>query len=95
MKYLQYHWKSRTCVVLLISVVISMLLISLELTDWAAQINQQGYSHGGEGGEGNKIPSFLRYVLPFVKELVLIGGPLLLTLLVLKLSSITKRKMQK
>lgn len=95
MKYLQYHWKSRTCVVLLISVVISMLLISLELTNWAAQINQQGYSHGGEGGEGNKIPSFLRYVLPFVKELVLIGGPLLLTLLVLKLSSITKRKMQK
>lgn len=95
MKYLQYHWRSRTFVVLLISVVISVLLIFLELTDWAAQINQQGYSHGGEGGEGNKMPSFLRYILPFVKELVLIGVPMLLTLLVLKLSNITKRKMQK
>jgi len=81
MKYLQYHWKSRTFVVLAISIVVSTLLISLELTDWAAQINQQGYSHGSEG-EG--IPSVLRYILPFAKELVLIGVPLLLSLLLMK-----------
>ncbi|MDO6840497.1 hypothetical protein Q4602_13505 [Paraglaciecola chathamensis] len=81
MKYLQYHWKSRTFVVLAISIVVSILLISLELTDWAAQINQQGYSHGSEG---KGIPSALRYILPFVKELVLIGVPLLLSLLLMK-----------
>ncbi|MGY8896847.1 MAG: hypothetical protein ACKVI8_02360 [Paraglaciecola sp.] len=91
MKYLQYHWKSRTFVVLAISIVVSILLISLELTDWAAQINQQGYSHGSEGGDGKGIPSALRYILPFVKELVLIGVPLLLSLLLMKVSRWIRR----
>lgn len=91
MKHLQYHWKSRTLVVLVISIVISMLLVLLESTDWAAQINQQGYSHGGEDGEGKGIPSVLRYILPFVKELVLIGVPLLLSLLLMKVLTWFKR----
>lgn len=88
MKYLAYRWRARGIVVVSISILLSVLLILLDRTDWAAHINQQGYLHGGEG---NKIPIFLRYILPFVKELVLIGVPLLLTLLFLKIFGMLKR----
>jgi hypothetical protein len=83
MKYLQTEWKTRLPVVMLISIAISALLVGLELTDWAAQINQEGYSHGE--GEGPSGPSVLMYILPFVKEVVLIGVPMALSLLVMKL----------
>lgn len=94
MKYLQYNWKSRVLVILIISIIVSALMVTLELTDWAEQINLQGYSHGSDS-EGDKqranIPPALMYILPFVKEIVLIGVPMLLTLLILKLSSMLKR----
>ncbi|MCF2949458.1 hypothetical protein L0668_15165 [Paraglaciecola aquimarina] len=93
MKYLQYRWKSRLLMVLLVSILISLLFITLEQTSWAEQINLQGYTHGENEGstQGNNsggkpnFPSYLMYILPFVKELILIGVPLLLTLLVTKL----------
>ena len=93
MKYLQYNWKSRVFVILIISIIASTVMVALELTDWAEQINQQGYSHGSDS-EGDKeranIAPALMYILPFVKEIVLIGVPMLLTLLILKLSSMFK-----
>lgn len=85
MKYLKEHWQSRTFILLLISIVLAVLMISLELTDWAQHINQVGYSHGGEEGGKRNIPQIMRYILPFVKELILIGVPLALTLLWLNL----------
>lgn len=78
MKHLKKHWQKRTFIVLLITVLVGWAMIALELTSWAAAINQAGYSHGEEGER--KIPAILMLVLPFVKELVLIGVPLLLTL---------------
>ncbi len=89
MKYLKTHWKSRLVIVLMVSVAISVLMIVIEQTDWAAKINQEGFSHG-ENGEP-KGPSFLNYILPFVKELVLIGIPMGISLLILKVSNRKKR----
>ncbi|GIU52589.1 MULTISPECIES: hypothetical protein [Shewanella] len=82
MKHLNYRLKPRLTVALAISVVISLMLILLELTPWAEQINLQGYSHGN--GEKPDIPSYMRFILPFVKELILIGVPMLLTVFVMK-----------
>lgn len=95
MKYLQINWKSRTLIVLLISVLISVLLISLELTSWAEQINQQGFSHGDSDGERPNIPSGMIYILPFVKIIVLMGVPMLVSLLLIKCPAMLKRVMSK
>jgi len=88
MKYLKTQWKFRLFVVLLLSTLLSIALVSLELTSWATQINQQGYSHS----DGNrKVAPILMYILPFVKELVLVGIPLIITLLYLKLFDLIKQ----
>lgn len=94
MKYLKIKWQSRVMIILLVSVFISCLLVFLDRTDWAAQINQQGYSHGGEGGKPS-IPMVLIYILPFVKEIVLMGVPMLLTLLVINIAVRIKAKLRK
>lgn len=90
MKYLQKHWQSRTTIVLITSIIIGILLATLDLTTWAEQINQQGYSHGAGEEGARKIPAIMRYILPFVKEFILIGVPLLITLGWLKISKIVK-----
>ncbi|MEL0614274.1 hypothetical protein [Marinomonas arenicola] len=95
MKYVSYHWKSRFTIILLVSLAVAGLLATLDLTSWAEQINQQGYTHGGDGEGKPNIPTVLMYVLPFVKELVLIGVPMLLALLVMTLSAAVKRKRHK
>lgn len=91
MKHLTIQWKSRTSIVLVVSLLVSLLLITLELTDWAGEINHQGYSHGSPDGEKPSIAPILMYILPFVKEIVLIGIPLLFTLGIIKLSGLIKR----
>lgn len=91
MKHLKQQWQSRTAIVLLVSVIISLLLVTLELTDWAAQINLAGYSHGSPDGEKPNIAPILMYILPFVKELVLIGVPMLLTLGLVKVYGLITR----
>ena len=91
MKHLKQQWQSRTSIVLIVSALVSLLLVSLELTDWAAQINQQGYTHGAADGEKPNIAPVLMYILPFVKELILIGVPMLLTLGIIKLFGLIKR----
>ncbi|ASM49007.1 hypothetical protein PESP_a0809 [Pseudoalteromonas espejiana DSM 9414] len=90
MKHLKQQWQSRTSIVLIVSLLVSLLLVSLELTDWAAQINQQGYTHGAPDGEKPNIAPVLMYILPFVKELILIGVPMLLTLGIAKLIGLIK-----
>lgn len=90
MKYLQTQWKFRLTVVLVVSIIASVLLMGLEMTDWAAQINQQGYSHGG--GEKPNAPSALMFILPFVKEIILIGVPMSISLLVMKLFGRKKKR---
>lgn len=90
MKHLQVNWKSRVIITLTISILVSILIASLELTSWAEQINQQGFSHGD--GEKPNIPAILIYILPFFKEIFLIGIPLLLTLGFIKISSLFKAK---
>ena len=90
MKHLKQQWKTRTSVVLIVSVLVSLILVTLERTDWAIQINLQGYSHGSPEGEKPNIAPVLMYILPFVKELILIGVPMLLTLGVAKLAGLIK-----
>jgi len=99
MKHLKINWKSRATLLLVVSIIISLLMISLELTSWAEQLNQQGNlphgdshggGHGGDKGKGD-MPSILRYILPFVKEIVLIGVPLFITLGLMKLTALCKR----
>lgn len=85
MKYLKEHWKSRSTIILFVSVLVSILLMTLDQTSWAEQINLQGYTHGEDDGKAQNRLGLLRYILPFVKEMVLIGMPMLLTLLVSKL----------
>ena len=68
-----------------------ILLVSLEWTSWAEQINAQGYSHGDGEGRGN-MPTILRYILPFVKELILIGVPMLITVGIAKLIGRFKKR---
>ncbi|WP_440874188.1 hypothetical protein [Thalassotalea sp. PLHSN55] len=92
MKYLKVHWRQRVFLLSLVSVSISLLMISLELTDWAQQINELGFSHGDNENNGKSIPSAMRYILPFVKELVLIGVPMGLALLWLKILRKLKHK---
>ena len=88
MKYLQINWKSRVLITLVISLFISTLIVSLELTSWADQINLQGFSHGGE--DKPNIPSILMYILPFVKVIVLVGATLFLTLGLMKVPALLK-----
>ncbi|WP_341205821.1 hypothetical protein [uncultured Psychrosphaera sp.] len=90
MKYLQYRWKQRLLIVLLVSITMSILMMGLELTDWAVNINQTGYSHGDNDTKPN-IPPILMYVLPFIKEIILIGVPLFLTLIWIKIVNKIKR----
>lgn len=87
MKHLKPHWQLRSFLILLISAIASILLISLEFTDWAAQINIEGYSHGEAEGERPNIPTVLMYILPFIKVFVLVTVPMFLTLLIIKLWS--------
>ena len=84
MKYLQHHWRKRLLVLAVVSIIVSILMITLELTEWAEQINTLGYSHDENDGDKGKIPAGMMYILPFIKEIVLIGIPLLLTLLWIK-----------
>jgi len=95
MKHLQINWKSRVTLLLVVSIIISLLMISLELTSWAEQLNQQGSLPHGDGHAGGKgkgdMPSILRYILPFVKEIVLIGVPLFITLGLMKFTALCKR----
>ena len=90
MKHLKQQWKTRTSIVLIVSVLVSLIFVTLERTDWAMQINLQGYSHGSAEGEKPNIAPVLMYILPFVKELILIGVPMLLTLGVAKLAGLIK-----
>lgn len=95
MKHLKVNWQTRTLIILAVSIAISLLLVSLELTSWAEQINLQGELHS-EGGEGKpNMPAVLKYFLPFVKEIVLICVPLFLTLGLMKLSRRLKRVIAK
>ncbi|MCM2680312.1 hypothetical protein [Echinimonas agarilytica] len=100
MKYLKQSWQRRTLIVMCISVLVSVCMIALENTQWADHINQVGYSHGAEeqgpaeGGKRN-MPSYMMYILPFVKEIVLIGVPLLITIGWLKLAGLVKTLMKR
>lgn len=85
MKHLHVAWKPRLAVILSVSLLLGVFIMTLDQTSWAEHINLQGYSHDGEEGEGRAMPTVLRYILPFVKEFVLIGIPMILTILLTKL----------
>lgn len=92
MKYLAEHWQSRTLIILFVSVIIAIALVGLEYTDWANKINRVGYNHDEGNSEGKRnIPDYMMYILPFVKELILIGVPLFITLFWLKMANAIRK----
>ncbi|MBT3135038.1 hypothetical protein KL866_07965 [Alteromonas sp. ALT199] len=90
MKFIKKDWKSRTAIVVGISVCIGLLMITLEQTQFAQDINAAGYQHGGEGKPD--IPAAILFILPFIKALVLIGVPLLIARLLASILRLVSRK---
>lgn len=92
MKFLKKNWKSRSTIIVFISLLVGLLMIALEQTQFASDINATGYHHGGEGEGRPNIPSAVLFILPFVKALVLIGVPLLIARLIANILGFFSRK---
>lgn len=92
MKFVKINWKFRSSVVVAISVILGLLMIALDQTQFANNINAAGWSHGGEGEGRPNIPSIVLFILPFVKALVLIGVPLLLARVMANILGLFSRK---
>lgn len=90
MKFIKIDWKYRTAIVVGISLCVGLLMITLEQTQFAHDINAAGYQHGGEGKPD--IPAVVLFILPFVKALVLIGVPLLIARLLANILRLVSRK---
>lgn len=92
MKYLQRNWRSRLLMTLLISSLLSILLVALDQSEWAAQVNAQGMEsgNGGEHHKGNK-SAVLMMILPILKVMILTGVPMFLTILLMKILITFKR----
>ncbi|NDV91318.1 hypothetical protein GTH32_09020 [Alteromonas sp. 345S023] len=80
MKFLKKDWKSRSTIIVAISLLVGVLMITVDQTQFASEINAMGYHHGGEGKPD--IPAVVLFILPFIKALVLIGVPLILARLI-------------
>ena len=80
MKYLARYWQKRTLIVLLISLVLSLAVWCLELTEVAARMNAAGLlEEAHDSGENRaKFSATLRFILPFVKLAVLTLVPAIL-----------------
>ena len=52
MKFVKKNWQSRSAIIVGISLVVGLLMITLEQTPYASDINAAGYQHGGEGKPG-------------------------------------------
>ena len=90
MKFVKKNWQSRSAIIVCISLVVGLLMITLEQTPYASDINAAGYQHGGEGKPD--IPAVVLFILPFVKALVLIGVPLLIARLLANILRLVSRK---
>ena len=90
MKFLNKNWKSRSAIIIVVSVLTGLLMMTLEHTQFASNINASGWHHGGEGKPD--IPGIVLFILPFIKALVLIGVPLLLARVVAKILGIFSSK---
>lgn len=93
MKFIKINWKFRAAIVVGISVCIGLLMIALEQTQFAKDINVAGYQHGGEGKPD--IPAVILFILPFIKALVLIGVPLLIARLLANILRLVSRKVSR
>jgi hypothetical protein len=82
-----------TMIILLDSTLVILIARLIAQTEWAASLRETVSSNGEEEGPSE----VFRYVLPFVKELVLIGVPggLLLAILRIKKSIKQKKKTRK
>jgi|GEM_PF-516811 len=84
MERLTENWFSRTLIILVISCLVAWCMYYLEFTDWATAIDATPIDNNA-GREGQRPAQALLYILPFIKEVVLIGVPLALTVLTKKL----------
>ncbi|MDO6694249.1 hypothetical protein Q4574_13225 [Aliiglaciecola sp. 3_MG-2023] len=92
MKFVKKNWKSRSTIVVGISLLVGILMIALEQTQFAIDINSAGWHHGGEGEGRPNIPGAVLFILPFVKALALIGVPLLVARLIVNIIGLFTRK---
>lgn len=81
MTVLKKNWKSRTLWISAISIIVSLIMMTLTFTDWAEAMRIGGELaiQGNEGIDPEReMPAVLMYIVPFIKEFVLIGVPMLL-----------------
>jgi hypothetical protein len=81
MTVLKRNWKSRTLWISAISIIAALIMMTLTFTDWAdaMRIGGELAIQGSDGTQPEReIPAVLMYIVPFIKEFVLIGVPMLL-----------------
>ena len=71
MEFLKRHWKSRTLILIVFGTVVSLLMWSLELTQWAQSMN----TPPAVAEDGQRPPPALMIILPLVKVLLMLAVP--------------------
>lgn len=90
MKFVQERWKTRSFIILSLSLVACALLWTVSLTEWAVGVNTAIQ----EPHEEKEIPDLIKYFASFIKVLVLTFVPCGICLGVLKLIKGIKRKLK-
>ncbi len=90
MKHLAENWKVRSAWILGISLVVTALLWTLSLTDWAEAMNQvagRGHGAGGPRGPGGERPSeWVMGLMSLVKVVVLTVVPAVICYWIVRLA---------
>lgn len=95
MTVLAKDWKFRMLIILLVLAVTSLLSTLLTFTTWAEEVRMAStvlVEQGSQQEEVQTIPKLLMFIVPFIKEAILIGVPLFLALLAGKLYARGKSK---
>jgi hypothetical protein len=82
MKYVKEDWIRRSSIVLVVSLIVSVLLWTLSLTDWAATMNTA--QHLGNHPEREAPPAILMFIMPFIKVTLLTVIPAAICLFVVR-----------
>jgi hypothetical protein len=81
MSILTQSWKQRTSWLVLVSLLVGLLLTLLTFTDWAEGMRIVDAASASQPPEGDRdMPAALMIIAPFIKEFVLIGIPLAMSL---------------
>ncbi|GMQ47257.1 hypothetical protein [Vibrio sp. 10N] len=91
MKYLTKNWKQRSAVILLISLIVSGLMWSVEFSSWAESINESAMALEPQNDE-KSAPFLFMFAMSFIKLIVLTSVPFFVTYGVLTLLNKVKKR---